>query len=376
MKDTKEEMNNIEKKLREKLCEISEKKIKEKDCNSYEEKDIKNLVRKLVVLNDHGLSEMTDRLLKASKINNFYEMLTEINFTEGLLKSNLISKKDVSYEGEEYQNIDLGIVLNSRKYLIQIKSLSTGEDQNRRNKNLKKIEEEVKKKKISQKKLVSISSKNFGRCDVEKLADFIKENAGGGESCVFWKSDSDHQVPIEVKFDDLNSDEKLEFLTVVGCENNPIANPSQQIKKALENANKPFNRVTDLESILLIAMDFTPGGNIVDLISFAEAVFGTEEGFLCNSRRDNGFFTLECKVFGVIGLIKRDLINQLSNDYAYAVFINPKFDMSGSLAVNENEAKKVNCKEDLRRLLPGLKYIDRHTKIQNRDNFGFTESHA
>lgn len=95
-----------------------EKKLKlkfegfERNVLKYKE-DIEKLANKMLLLQNYGLSKMNDRLIQQTKIPKFLEMLTEINFTAGLLTANNVSEGNIFYERKENSNntrpIDLDI---------------------------------------------------------------------------------------------------------------------------------------------------------------------------------------------------------------------------------------------------------------------------
>lgn len=67
--------------------------------------DIEKLINNMLLLQKYNLSEMNDRLIQQAKIKQFLEMLTEINFTAGLLRSNNnISNSNIFYERVEEKN--------------------------------------------------------------------------------------------------------------------------------------------------------------------------------------------------------------------------------------------------------------------------------
>ena len=339
----------IKKYFREKLKLIFEGF--KRNPHDYKE-DIEKLASNMALLQEYNLSQMNARLMEQNKIPKFLEMLTEINFTAGLLKTNKnIFKDNIFYEKErELKNlrpIDLEVSLGSKTYLIQIKSPSKGKRENKTDKLIEDLRRETAK--ITTKKFFSVrTSRDFS--DKNSLPKFIKEKANSSVDNVIYNFPSDKNVQVEVEFYfPLNV--PLEHLTLGEygdlTANEVTGERTVQLKHALKNASGAFDNKTNSKVLNIVVMEVPKG----DEIDFCNAIFGTEYYIDDSSsanvkweRHNDGFFKNdECgsKIFGVITLTKKER-DSLASSYFHVFSVNPAFE-------------KLLSNIDMSKLLPDIK---------------------
>jgi hypothetical protein len=298
----------------------------------HDQVDMDKLKEAIDYLNEKGLSDLCQKLLRSTKARKFLEILTELNFTVQLLNSFPLSKNsEVFYEPKDTKRpIDLVIKLDRINYFIQIKSLSNSIRENKQAQIIREIRSQIRL--ISSKRgLVVHISENFKKENVSEMIKFIKENLTKIDSEKFTFKAPDNVIAeikfhaVEKSFRDhlvLYSFGDLEAVEITGI-------TKDQIKGALYNAVGAFEKDSSKQNINLIVSEIKSAHHSID---FADALYGTtfstdQNGIMRNHRDIDGLFMQENfskKIAGVIVLHRKEMT--LTSQYEKVVCSNPSYD--------------------------------------------------
>lgn len=305
-----------------------------KYCQSEREEDkeplkdeIEKLANNMMVLQNRGLSNLNKNLIESGR--KVWDFIAEHNFAIELLKDN----PDVPIEYEpNYLSKPPDFVVKKRgvNFWLQMKKLSKGERENRRDKIFQIIKEKLKDIEIP--KVISIMlAEDFKEEDIESLISTIRRKSikKNNKYYRFQYSNSKRKaqfyftVPRRAKLKNLvlGSNGDIGMVNVTGLDAN-------QYKNSLYKASIAFEWESDSTNINLIIME---ADNKED-IDLGEACFGTEFNFyqngnVCWRRKNDGFFYEEdcfSKVAGVIAVRRREY-NPIPSSYSKTLFINEKY---------------------------------------------------
>lgn len=298
----------------------------------FAEKEFANLESNVEFLEEKGLSDLNERLIRQAK-RNFLSALTEHNFVVSLLKTNgFIQNYQIKYEPQGVDGSrrpDLYINFNHAEYRVQIKRFSLLKHQNVQNKIYSEIKREICSIKIS--KFINIQiSASFAESDVKPFLSFVREKIDSLDN-------SNNQYisngKCKAKFSFMKSN-KISHLTIGGFGDVSAVDITgvgrDQIRESLLNAAKAFYKEIGLQgNINLIVAEM--GNSSPDEIDLCEALYGTEyykSGQLSKTfltfRNNDGLFNnsdFEKKVAGVIAISKKN--NKLIDVFSYVLCCNP-----------------------------------------------------
>lgn len=237
------------------------------------DKDIVDLSKNIILLEQRGLTELNRRLIDCP--TSVWDTLVEHNFAVSMV-SVLNPSVSICYEPNEGlpRQIDFKITKNAIRYWIQIKNLSRLERENRQAKIIEKIGREITVIKIG-KFLECNLAEDFSQSDIAGLVDYISGIAARANEREEFIFGNEASPKAKLKFW-LPNRIFLSHLSLGGSADIDMVEQTglakEQIKQSVRNATGAFYWSANEKTINLVAM----GSDLQKDIDICDAVFGSE----------------------------------------------------------------------------------------------------
>jgi hypothetical protein len=294
------------------------------------DKEIKDLSRNMIILEQRGLTKLNKRLMISGK--KVWDTLVEHNFAVSVV-SVLDPSVSICYEPSEdlQRPPDFKITKNAITYWIQIKNLSRLERENRQAKIIEEIGRKISAIKIG--KILSCTlAEDFSQSDIADLIAYISQVATMAherEEFIFGNETSpkaklEFWLPggISLSHLSLGVSGDIDMVELTGL-------AKEQIKQSVRNATGAFYWSANEKIINLVAMDSEDQKDI----DICDAVFGSEfdglrAGHLVWGRKPDGLFEehpFNENLVGIIALRRKDKGVCVSK-YRMLFFLNETFE--------------------------------------------------
>lgn len=292
------------------------------------EYEIEKLAANMPIIQQAGLERLHKKLMDC-KSRNIWAFIAEYNFAIELLKAN--PGVPVEYEPDYLSPPpDFVVKKDGITFWMQMKKLSTGERENKRDKIFQAIKEKLSD--IGIPKFITIMiAEDFTEDDIEPLVAVIRKKALKKNNKYYrfqyknrpMKAQFSFVRPRRVKLESLflGATGDVQMVNVTGLD-------ADQVKNSIRKATNAFTWDCDSSNINLVVMEADNMRNI----DVGEACFGTEfmlyqGGRTGWSRKDDGFLNQQdysSKVAGVIA-VRRIESEPIPSGYSKTLFVNERY---------------------------------------------------
>ncbi|WP_307400607.1 hypothetical protein [Paenibacillus anaericanus] len=312
------------------LFQKSAEEVLSKTRYSNNESEIKNLAEQMELVDQHSMSTLNQTLLQnaGGSGRNVPDFIAEHNFVADLIRND--PQGVFLYEPTGYiRPPDFVLPRESTTYFLQMKRLSDGEFDNRRNNMVRRIKTRLETIAVS--KFVCIHlAEDFSEQDVEPLVSLIAAEAQKANESEYLYHDD---ICPKATFTFVNPNNSLPFLTLGGSADMNGRDLTDeaivQIRASFDKAIGAFTWDNDLENVNLIVIE----ADQYDDSDLSQAVFGEEiysirgRTMISSLEREGHFYQPQYidKLCGVIAL-RRVQSGSFITSYRKTLFINERFE--------------------------------------------------